>query len=258
MNSLQLSQAESERYAHELGLRLLQLEAVEHTPCGCNGMCDGRGGCPLQVAAQARHAQTLELLANEQVFHRREVRNFCLDAARKSTGEERAAWASAARFSGHQAVRAARTGRQARALIGHDFKRGDLCTELLPEYDRPTFTLWMRIVWWLIAVTGVASGLFMSAQDAHAGTLDLEVSVGANITPLLSGNPKFGAGSDGGFEGPRDTIEFAVVWRSDSGRWFCKLSHISHLSAGPPFNDRPEDFLERLEVGYRWRMRGGL
>jgi hypothetical protein len=123
------------------------------------------------------------------------------------------------------------------------------------------------------AMLALLIGAF-SAPSAQAGTLDFEVGVGVNITELLSGNPKFGAPEctrslaplaqpmpqcqAGGFDGPRDTIEFALIWRSDDRRWFCKLSHLSHLSAGWPFNDEPEDFVERLECGRNWRLLGGF
>ena len=191
-------------------------------------------------------------------------------------------WLRMARRKNQEAVRCRRTALQARnsssmvdvdgkgrgdrnprpALVGHDFRPGDaLRARVLREAARVQRRSGPPR-WWLVVAAllglGALLGALLGAHKASAGTLDLEVSVGANVTEYLSGRNQAPDGSnyDGGFAGPRDTIEFALVWRSDSGRFFCKLSHISHLSAGPPFNSRPEDFLERLEFGYRWRLRG--
>lgn len=110
----------------------------------------------------------------------------------------------------------------------------------------------------------------LSPVSAQAATLDFEISAGLNITDKLTG--RF-AGSDGGFTGPRDTIEFALVWRPASGNWFVKLSHISHLSCGFPFGEctgeqsfktidgfsaPSEAYLERIEFGRRFRLFGGF
>lgn len=54
------------------------------------------------------------------------------------------------------------------------------------------------------------------------------------------------------FEGPRDTIRFSI--RHENGASFCSFSHISHLSAGFPFNDEEEDWLDMFECGMRVRL----
>ena len=91
----------------------------------------------------------------------------------------------------------------------------------------------------------------MFALSACAGTqVTVEASVGANVTKSLTG-----AGYEGGFSGPRDVAQLAI--QIQRGRGFCELRHISHLSAGPPFNNRPEDFGDFISCGLRLR-RGAL
>jgi hypothetical protein len=248
--------------------------ALETGACGCMGMCDWRGGCELAAQAGKRHKQTLIDMALERSHDALQMRDFCMQQARVWHGVEsgkHCAWLRMARKQNQRAMRARRTARQAAAqplpdynkptqpqLVGHDFVKGDALRQERRTLRR--LILMVLASWLMMAVAvfgvGFVIGYFNPAQ---AGTLDLEISVGANVTEHLSGSGRFnnGVSYDGGFAGPKDTIEFALVWRSDSGKWFVKLSHISHLTAGPPFNSRPEDFLERLEFGYRWRLRGG-
>lgn len=80
-----------------------------------------------------------------------------------------------------------------------------------------------------------------------AGTLyTFEASVGTNVTKSLTG-----AGYDGGFAGPKDVAQIAI--QAQRGRGFCELRHISHISAGPPFNNKVEDFIDMLSCGLRIR-----
>lgn len=73
-----------------------------------------------------------------------------------------------------------------------------------------------------------------------AGTTSFEVALGYGLT-------------DGGFAGPDDTVRFTL--RRDHGRTFCALTHISHITAGKPFNDRHEDWLDIVECGLRFGVR---
>lgn len=213
-----------------------------------------------------------ELAARKAVEHLF-VKSEAIEAARATSGPDRMMAVRIARAANHAAIHALRSHRQA---VAHDLPSyigvpyqprkavrarvlAQARRDLGPPANRELAQArgyWMAgAAAWIMAMLMF---IFAVTARAEAGTLDLEVSVGANVSEYLSGAGRFnkGVSYDGGFAGPRDTIEFALVWRSNSGRWFCKLSHISHLSAGPPFNRRPEDFLERLEFGYRWRLGG--
>lgn len=80
-----------------------------------------------------------------------------------------------------------------------------------------------------------------------AGHTVYEAAVGVNATRYLP----WSQGSDGGFEGPRDTFRFTVRREQLNGRTFISYSHISHLSAGWPINSHQEDWLDIVEVGVR-------
>lgn len=53
---------------------------------------------------------------------------------------------------------------------------------------------------------------------------------------------------DSGMEGPLDTARFAFRYERPSG-FFVALTHVSHVSAGKPFNDRVESYVDILEIG---------
>lgn len=77
-----------------------------------------------------------------------------------------------------------------------------------------------------------------------------EVAVGANVSKMMP----WSQSRDGGFAGPSDTVRFSVRYdMSDSS--FCQASHVSHLSAGWPFNDKTEDWLDVVECGVRFGTR---
>lgn len=79
------------------------------------------------------------------------------------------------------------------------------------------------------------------------GCATYEVAVGVNTSRYMP----WSQGADGGFNGPLDTIRFSA--RRDLGQnGFCQVSHISHLSAGWPFNDKTEDWLDMAECGVRF------
>lgn len=91
-----------------------------------------------------------------------------------------------------------------------------------------------------------------STAPAHkAGYLVYEAAAGVNITKVMP----WSANSDGGFDGPDDTIRFTVRRESNDGRTFVSYSHISHLSAGWPVNGKKEDWLDVVEFGVRFDSR---
>lgn len=93
------------------------------------------------------------------------------------------------------------------------------------------------------AFTGLFFALLLSGC---ASNTVYEVAVGANVTDRMP----WSAGRTGGFDGPRDTFRFTA--RHEMGRTFVAYSHISHLSAGWPVNDRSEDWLDHVEFGVRF------
>lgn len=82
-----------------------------------------------------------------------------------------------------------------------------------------------------------------------SSTTVYEAAVGYNATEHMP----WSQGSGGGFEGPHDTVRFTVRQESVDGKHFCGYSHTSHLSAGWPFNDKGEDWLDVVECGVRFR-----
>lgn len=87
------------------------------------------------------------------------------------------------------------------------------------------------------------------ALSGCSSTTVYEASVGYNTTQLMP----WSRDQSGGFNGPKDVVRFSVRQESRDGRKFCGYSHISHLSAGYPFNDRAEDWLDMVECGVRIR-----
>lgn len=98
-----------------------------------------------------------------------------------------------------------------------------------------------------IAAVSLAIALFSSA--GCTGTTVYEAAVGYNATRLMPWSEH----RDGGFAGPSDTVRFTVRQESLDGKRFCGFTHISHLSAGWPFNDRHEDWLDVVECGLSFR-----
>lgn len=84
-----------------------------------------------------------------------------------------------------------------------------------------------------------------------SSTTVYEAAIGYNATAQMP----WSQNSDGGFDGPRDTVRFTVRQESINGRYFCGYSHISHLSAGWPFNNDDEDWLDIIEAGVRFQSR---
>jgi hypothetical protein len=233
-------------------------------------------GCryPSGFAEQGLHpVNNLSILATHRAIALSQTRSQALEAARATSGPDRQMCVRIARQANHSLIHVRRTALESERLLPLPLKprnrvrqrvlaegnrvmgdRYGMRRDLGPPVPRQAHFFLALGMW---ACAAIMFLLALSAR-ADAGTLDLEVSVGANVSEYLSGAGRFnqGVAYDGGFAGPRDTIEFAFVWRSLDQRWFVKLSHISHLSAGPPFNNKPEDFLERLEFGYRWRIGG--
>lgn len=91
-----------------------------------------------------------------------------------------------------------------------------------------------------------------SMAPAHkSGYLVYEAAAGVNATKWMP----WSQSSDGGFDGPQDTVRFTVRRESNNGRTFVSYSHISHLSAGWPINDKKEDWLDVIEFGVRFDSR---
>lgn len=84
--------------------------------------------------------------------------------------------------------------------------------------------------------------------------LQVEIALGYNFTKI---SPFTARGADGGFAGPDDTFRstiryvFPVAWRPTrctAVQPAVGYTHFSHVSAGPPFNDKPEDFIDIFEA----------
>ena len=104
----------------------------------------------------------------------------------------------------------------------------------------------------IFAITALLLSGCSTAPAHKAGYLVYEVAVGANVTKTMP----WSQSRDGGFAGPQDTIRFTIRRETNDGRMFCGYSHVSHLSAGRPFNDRAEDWLDVIECGVRFDSRG--
>lgn len=67
-------------------------------------------------------------------------------------------------------------------------------------------------------------------------------------------------GQSGGFDDTgecNDTLRFTARRESANGRLFASVTHISHLTCGWPVNDKPERWLDVVEVGVRIGPRPG-
>lgn len=103
----------------------------------------------------------------------------------------------------------------------------------------------------MIRVAAIAACLLLTGCASSGGYTVYEVAGGVNVTKQLP----WSKGQDGGFAGPQDTVRFTVRRESGNGRSFVGYSHISHLSAGWPINDRQEDWLDVIEFGVRFDSR---
>jgi len=76
-----------------------------------------------------------------------------------------------------------------------------------------------------------------------------EIALGVNVSQYM---PWSIDNSNGGFDGPIDTVRFSL--RSDFNNTFIQYSHISHLSTGWPVNDNEEDWLDIIEFGVNFKL----
>lgn len=96
---------------------------------------------------------------------------------------------------------------------------------------------------------GFALGLVLVSGYVKAADYSGEIALGANISKHMP----WSQGEDGGFEGPIDTVRFSL--RADySNNTFVQYSHISHMSAGWPIDDREENWLDVVEFGVKFRF----
>lgn len=96
-----------------------------------------------------------------------------------------------------------------------------------------------------------AVALLALSTPSFADEVYLDLSLGYNMGTILP----WGGSDGGGFEGPKDIAKISVVWESDNG-FYAAYTHISHLTAGPPFNAREEDQIDMFEFGKKfvlWR-----
>ncbi len=77
--------------------------------------------------------------------------------------------------------------------------------------------------------------IFYLEKIVHIKNLYFDANVGINLNRAS------------GFEGPLDTARMTI--RYDFKKVFVALTHVSHVSSGAPFNDRPEDYVDILEIG---------
>jgi hypothetical protein len=95
------------------------------------------------------------------------------------------------------------------------------------------------------------AGLFFAVLlSGCASQTVYEAAVGANVTSSMP----WSQGRSGGFAGPQDVAHFAVRTEYQNGV-FVEWRHLSHFSAGAPFNDKPEDWVDSINVGYRFVQR---
>lgn len=96
----------------------------------------------------------------------------------------------------------------------------------------------------------LVASMVLAGCSAIPERTSFEVAVGANVTSRMP----WSNGQSGGFDGPTDTVRFTVRY-DVSDRSFCAYNHVSHLSAGWPVNDQPEDWLDTVECGLRFGKR---
>lgn len=98
------------------------------------------------------------------------------------------------------------------------------------------------------AVT-VLAALALSGCASTGSRTVYEAAVGVNSTQYMP----WSQGRSGGFDGPTDVAHFAVRTEYANGV-YVEWRHLSHLSAGAPFNDKPEDWVDSVNVGYRFTV----
>lgn len=85
----------------------------------------------------------------------------------------------------------------------------------------------------------VMAALLLTGSNAYADVY-LDVAIGYNVMSKYET-----------MLGPKDTARFTLTWQPKEEGWFASYTHVSHLSAGFPFNNKEEDELNLFEVGYK-------
>lgn len=91
-----------------------------------------------------------------------------------------------------------------------------------------------------VALAALTMALAMPAAYAD---IIFDVAVGYNASH-----------EQGNFDGPKDTARFTLTWAPKPDGFFMSYTHVSHFSVGWPVNEKPEDFIDMIEVGYRFNM----
>lgn len=94
----------------------------------------------------------------------------------------------------------------------------------------------------ILAFAALAVMSIASISEAKAD-LVLDVAVGYNASL-----------ERGGFEGPHDTARFTLTWMPKEDGFFVSYTHLSHFSVGWPIDNKDEDYVDLLEVGYRFNF----
>ena len=91
--------------------------------------------------------------------------------------------------------------------------------------------------------------LILLTPTIQAAEYSGEIALGANISQYMP----WSGGEQGGFEGPVDTARFSL--RADfKNLTFVQYSHISHMSRGWPVDNQPEDWLDVVEFGVKFKF----
>ena len=91
--------------------------------------------------------------------------------------------------------------------------------------------------------------LVLLAPTAQAGDYYSEVALGTNVSQYMP----WSQGQSGGFSGATDTVRFTIR-KEVTKSLYVGYSHISHLSVGWPVNNKQEDWLDVVEVGYQFKL----
>jgi len=54
--------------------------------------------------------------------------------------------------------------------------------------------------------------------------------------------------------GPKDIARFTITWMPKEQGFYTSFTHVSHWSAGKPFNNKLEDEMNVFEVGYKTNL----
>lgn len=98
----------------------------------------------------------------------------------------------------------------------------------------------------LHATVAVWAAYLLFWAPAAKADLTFDVAAGYNFSEVVS--------EGGGFDGPKDTARFSLTWQPDDANWFVSYTHVSHWSAGWPVNNEPEDWVDMIEIGYRFNL----